>query len=181
MSDQFIGEIRMFAGNFAPAGWALCNGQLLLVTQNTALFAIIGTTYGGNGTTNFAVPNLQGIAPMQPGQGAGLSNHDLGETAGVTTVTLTPQQSAAHSHLLQANTAVGNSATPSGNVYRFSRSHVAPNPPAAVETYSTQAPDTFLNPTALATTGGVQGHNNLMPYLAVTFIIALTGMFPPRP
>jgi len=180
MSDQFLGEIRIFAGNFAPANWALCNGQLLSISQYSALFSLLGTTYGGNGTTTFALPNLQGAAPMAPGHGTGLSNHTLGEAAGSTTVTLSHSQSPPHTHLLAGDTGIGNSPTPSGHVYKFTRYHVPPNNPAAVETYSAQAPDTALNAAALTTIGGSQAHNNLMPYLTLNFIIALQGIFPPR-
>ena len=180
MTQPFIGEIRMFAGTFAPVGWSFCDGTLLAISNYDVLFSLLGTTYGGNGTTNFALPNLQAAAPMAPGHGSGLSNHDLGEAAGTATVTLTPSQSAAHTHLLAADTGIGYSATPSGNVYKFSRYHLPPANPGPVETYSAQAPDTALNPTAITTTGGSQPHNNLMPYLTLNFIIALTGIFPPR-
>ena len=180
MSDQFLGEIRIFAGNFAPTGWAFCNGQLLLITQNTALFALLGAVYGGNGSTNFALPNLQASAPMAPGQGTGLSNHDLGEVAGVATVTLSHAQSPPHTHALAGDTAIANSLTPAGHVYKFTRYHVPAHTPAAVETYSALAPDAPLNPAALVTIGGSQPHNNLMPYLTLNFIIAMTGIFPQR-
>lgn len=180
MSDQFIGEIRMFAGNFAPVGWAFCDGQLMAISQNTALFSLLGTTYGGNGTTTFALPNLHGAAPMAPGQGPGLSNHDLGETGGTTTVTLTAPENAMHSHALQGSTAQASSGAPQAAVYALGR---VSTPVGPLWPYSSQAPDTLLNPGAIlpaGPVGGNQPHNNLMPYLAVYFIIALTGMYPPR-
>jgi microcystin-dependent protein len=178
MSDQFIGEIRMFAGNFAPFGWAFCDGQLMAISQNTALFSLLGTTYGGNGTSTFALPNLQGAAPMHPGQGPGLSLHVLGETAGTDTVTLTALENAAHTHSLQGSTALASSDAPQAAVYAEGR-HTG-QPAGPVWPYSSQAPDTSLNPAAIGPVGGNQPHNNLMPYLTVSFIIALQGIFPPR-
>ncbi len=182
MSDQFVGEIRMFAGNYAPSGWALCQGQLLPIPQNTALFSILGTTYGGNGTTNFALPDLQGMAPMQPGQGPGLSHRDLGEQGGSPTVTLSQAQNALHNHLLAGTSGAAANASPSGNLYALARAVETGKPPEAVWAYKAQAPDATLNPATIAPAGSgqPQPHNNLMPYLAVTFIIALTGIFPPR-
>jgi microcystin-dependent protein len=115
MADQFVAEIRLFAGNFAPTGWAFCNGQILPIASNTALFSLLGTTYGGNGTTNFALPNLQGCAPMHPGQGPGLSLHNLGETGGAQTVTLSNSEIPAHSHLLNVSSQAGTAMSPSGN------------------------------------------------------------------
>src|ERR1700732_1256602 len=115
MSNPFLAEIRIFTGNFAPKGWALCDGQLMSISQNTALFSLLGTTYGGDGKSNFALPNLQGMAPMQPGQGPGLSLRDLGETAGEQTVTLLQSEMPSHTHTLQAPVTTGTSANPSGN------------------------------------------------------------------
>src|SRR5499426_1456428 len=115
MADAFVAEIRIFTGNFAPRGWAWCTGQLLPISQNTALFSLLGTTYGGDGKSNFALPNMQGNAPMHPGQGPGLSLHDLGETGGSETVSLLESEIPAHSHGLLAVTAVGNRANPGGN------------------------------------------------------------------
>jgi len=180
MSDQFLGEIRIFAGNFAPQGWAFCNGQLFPPAQYAALFSLLGSIYGGDGVRTFGLPDLKAKAPMAPGQGSGLSDHLLGEAAGAATVTLSPAQSAAHTHQLAADTGVGDSATPAGHVYKFSRYHVPPSAPGPVEAYSTQAPDTAVNSTAITTTGGGLPHNNLMPYLTVNFIIALTGIMPAR-
>jgi microcystin-dependent protein len=178
MSDQFIGEIRMFAGNFAPVGWAFCSGQVLAISQFAVLFSLLGTTYGGNGTTNFALPNLQGAAPMAPGQGPGLSNHDLGEKAGSSTVTLTAPENAAHSHALQGSSALATSGAPQSAVYAEGTRFAQPSGP--LWPYSSQAPDTSLNPGAILPAGGNQPHNNLMPYLTLSFIIALQGIVPPR-
>jgi microcystin-dependent protein len=174
MSNPFVAEIRMFAGNFAPKGWALCNGQLLPISQNTALFSLLGTTYGGNGISTFALPNLQDSTPIFWGQGAGLSLYDIGQSAGSQTVTLPTTEMPSHNHNVMAYT--GDPAdtrtpgptvslgTPSpGNLYNPSVSGVAQ-----------------MNPQALSVAGSSLPHNNLMPFLAVTFIIALQGVFPPR-
>ena len=182
MSDQFVGEIRMFAGTFAPYGWALCQGQIIPIAQNPTLFSLLGTTYGGNGTTNFALPDLRGMAPMQPGQGPGLTPHVLGDQGGTAAVTLSQGQNAMHNHLLGGQSGPAANASPAGGVYAVARAVESGKPPTAVWPYSTQTPDATLNPAALAPFGSQQPqpHNNLMPYLAVTFIIALTGLFPPR-
>src|SRR5712691_9144945 len=178
MSSPFVAEIRMFGFNFPPKGWAFCNGQLLPIAQNTALFSLLGTTYGGNGTTNFALPNLQGSAPMHPGQGTGLTNRVLGEAGGETTVTLTTTNMASHTHALQGSTAAASATDPSGNVYARAQ-HGGPTVGLAWA-YTAAAPDTNLNATALGLTGSGQAHNNVMPYLTVNFIIALQGVFPAR-
>jgi len=180
MSSPFVAEIRIFACNFPPVGWAFCNGQLMSISQNTALFSLLGTTYGGDGRSTFGLPDLQGNAPMQPGQGPGLSLHDLGEMSGSDTVTLLDTENPSHSHLLAGDTANANSASPAGNVYKFGRFFVSPNPAGPVAPYSTQAPDTSLNPAAIGIAGGSQPHNNLMPYLTLNFCIALQGIFPAR-
>jgi len=168
MSEPFISEIRMFAGNYAPQGWAFCNGGLILISQNTTLFKLIGTIYGGNGTTNFRLPNLSGRVPLHAGQGSGLSNYVRGETGGVESVTLSTQQTPGHSHQLAASTAAGNSNNPQGNL-------IADGPALA---YLEAAPDTNLSPVAAVPVGGSQPHENRMPYLAVSFIIAVTGVIP---
>jgi microcystin-dependent protein len=178
MTQPFLAEIRMFAGNFAPRGWALCNGQILSISQNTALFSLLGTTYGGNGTSNFALPNLQSSAPMHAGQGPGLTNHVLGEASGTPTVTLLATGLASHTHSLQGSTALASSTDPSAGVYAEGRHTGSPAGPAWP--YSTLAPDANLNPTSLGQTGGNQPHNNLMPYLTLNFIIALQGIYPAR-
>lgn len=171
MADPFVAEIRIFPFNFAPRGWAWCNGQLLPISQNTALFSLLGTTYGGDGKSTFALPNLQGSAPMHPGQGPGLSLHDLGETGGSETVTLLESEIPAHSHGLQGDEDDASFMTPqnmylaSGNQMYFS---------------SNPTPNTTLSPSALAAAGGSQPHNNMMPYLTFYFCIALQGVFPQR-
>lgn len=177
MSSPFVAEIRMFAGNFAPRGWALCNGQIIAIAQNTALFSLLGTTYGGNGTSNFALPNLQGRVPIHSGQGPGLSNYVVGETAGVETVTLLQSEITGHSHTLSAEDPGIGSADQS-----------APGPTSVLAQstggFAFRADATTqpvpMNQSAVSTLGGGQPHNNLQPYLAVTFIIALQGVFPAR-
>ena len=172
MSEPFVGEIRTFAGNFAPVGWAFCYGQLIPISQNTALFSLLGTTYGGDGRTNFALPDLRGRAPMHAGSGPGLTPRSLGESGGAETVTVTPAQAPAHSHAFRASSGGANSADPSGNVLANA---------GAKALYAAGAADTPMSAGAVAPAGGEQPHNNLMPYLAVSFIIALQGIFPSRP
>lgn len=173
--EPYIGEIKMFGGNFAPRGWALCNGQLLSIAQNTALFSILGVTYGGNGQTTFALPNLMGRVPMHWGQGAGLTNRVLGETAGTETVTLLNSQMPAHNHLISASSVGGNASTPQGN-YDAVYVNEAGDP---VNIYGT-TPNTTMNVAAVSASGGSQPHANMQPYQCVSFIIALEGIFPPR-
>lgn len=173
MADPFVAEIRIVPFNFAPRGWAFCDGQLLPLSQNTALFSLLGTTYGGNGKTNFALPNMQGNAAMFWGQGPGLSLYDIGETGGSTTVTLLTSEIPAHNHneiVRPTALASGQSATPQGNF--GGRSNSRP--------YNTSAPNTTMGTTAVGMQGGSQPHNNMMPYLTLNFIIALQGVFPPR-
>jgi microcystin-dependent protein len=172
MADPFVAEIRIFPFNFAPRGWAWCNGQLLPLSQNTALFSLLGTTYGGDGKSTFALPDLEGRAAMHPGQGPGLSLRDLGETGGVETVTLLESEIPSHSHALMASGAVGNRTNPSGNaIARTSgATPYAPAGPAGAQ----------AAPEAVAPAGGDQPHNNLQPYLTFYFNIALQGVFPPR-
>lgn len=177
MSNPFVAEIRIFAGNFAPKGWALCNGQLMPISQNTALFSLLGTTYGGDGKSTFALPNLQGSAPLQPGQGPGLSLYDLGETGGEQNVTLLQTEMASHSHLANCLSAAGNQNTPSNNTWAAT---VAIGRGSGPPNYSTQGPTTLMNPFATSIAGGSLPHNNMSPYLGLTFIIALQGVFPPR-
>ena len=169
MADPFVAEIRIFPFNFAPKGWAWCDGQLLPLSQNTALFSLLGTTYGGNGKSNFALPDLQGRAPMHPGQGPGLSLHDLGETGGSETVTLLESEIPSHAHTQQASLEDGERPSPA-NRYpgRGTALYAAPQNLAA------------LDPNALAPAGGDAPHNNLQPYLTFYFCIALQGVFPPR-
>jgi microcystin-dependent protein len=172
MADPFVAEIRIFPFNFPPKGWAFCNGQLLPLSQNTALFSLLGTTYGGDGKSTFALPNIQGSAVMHPGQGPGLSLHDLGELGGTETVTLLQSEIPAHTHAMRAD------ASDPANVKLV-------NPAASFAisqeglVYQDQA-DTTLAPEALAPAGGGLPHNNLQPYLTLNFNIALQGVFPPR-
>jgi microcystin-dependent protein len=174
MADPFVAEIRVFPFNFAPKGWAWCNGQLLPLSQNTALFSLLGTTYGGDGKSTFALPDLQGRAAMHPGQGPGLSLHDLGETGGAETVTLLQSEIPAHAHSVNAQNSNSNLNDPAntvlgrpfggGTLYKL---------PAAANVGSMAAE-------AVGPAGGAQPHNNLQPYLTFYFNIALQGVFPPR-
>lgn len=172
--DPFVAEIRIFPFNFAPKGWAFCDGQILPISQNTALFSLLGTTYGGNGQSTFALPDLQGRAPMHPGQGPGLSLHDLGETGGSETVSLLESEIPSHTHTLMANPVAGNRTNPGGNSIART-SGAAPYLPA-----SPVPPLVSLSGQAVSPAGGDQPHNNLMPYLTLNFCIALQGVFPPR-
>ncbi|TGD78049.1 phage tail protein [Hymenobacter wooponensis] len=171
--EPFVGEIMLFAGNFAPKGYLLCQGQLLNISQNTALFSILGTTYGGNGQTNFALPDLRGRFPMQQGQGPGLSYHSQGEMAGTETVTLLNSQMPAHNHQLNASTAAGNSDSPSGNV-------LANNGRGGPQFTSAGTTNTPMNPQSVGVAGGNQPHENMPPYLALNFCIAVDGIYPSR-
>lgn len=170
MSSPYIGEIRMFGGNFAPAGWAFCNGALVPISENDALFNLIGTTYGGDGQTTFALPDLQGRAPVHAGQGPGISqNYTIGEKAGVESVTLTAQQIPIHNHAFVASGDAADQITGSNGVVAF---------PPTLAMYFASAPDSALNVASVAQSGGSQLHDNLQPYLAVSFIISLFGVFP---
>jgi microcystin-dependent protein len=166
MAQPYVGEIRMFAGNFAPAGWMFCEGQLLPISENETLFQLIGTTYGGDGQSTFALPDLRGRLPMHQGSG-----FILAETGGVETVTLTTQQIPIHTHPFLASGNNADSTQPTSNM-------------AGVETvfgvtaYGTDLPKTTLLPTMISITGGSQPHNNFQPYLCVDFIISLFGIFP---
>ena len=170
--DQFVGEIRMFAGNFAPEGWALCNGQVLPIAQNTALFSLLGTMYGGNGMNNFALPDLRGRAPVSFGMGPGLTNRDIGESGGSERINLTVDQLPTHSHVVGAVTSNANQSSPIGNFPATTK--------VLDKEYSNSLPNTTFNNTMLNLTGGNQPINNLQPYLTVNFIIALQGIYPPR-
>jgi len=170
MANPFLGEIRMFGGNFAPARWALCNGQILPISQNTALFSLLGTQFGGNGTTTFALPNLQSRSPMHQGQGPGLSDRVMGEEAGTENVTLLSTMMPAHTHQVKAVGSAGTSTSPVGNSWASS----------TTRPYSNQAPTTAMALGTLSPAGGNQPHDNLQPYLVITFIIALQGVFPAR-
>jgi microcystin-dependent protein len=171
MADPFVAEIRIFGFNFAPKGWAFCDGQLMPLSQNTALFSLLGTTYGGNGKSNFALPDLQGRAAMQPGQGPGLSLHDLGETGGSETVSLLESEIPAHSHALVVSQAEGLERIPTNQLFATG---------TGIGAYAAPAGLTQLNPNAVTPAGGDQPHNNMQPYLTLNFCIALQGVFPPR-
>lgn len=178
MSEPFIGQVMMFAGNFAPRGWAFCQGQILSIAQNTALFSILGTTYGGNGQTTFALPDLRGRSPIQPGQGPGLSPITLGQQGGTETMTLLSNNMPAHNHTLNAfNGDVGNAANPSGNALGIGK---VPSSGEMINMYSNSAPSAQLAPGTVGIAGGSQPFNIRDPYLAINFIIALEGIFPSR-
>lgn len=175
MSSPFVAEIRMFGFNFAPTGWAQCNGQLLPISQNTALFSLLGTVYGGDGKSTFALPNLQGSVPVEQGQGSGLSEYFLGQQSGSQTVTLLQSEMPAHNHFMQAYTGdPADNRIPAPNM-----SLGTPDPGLAYSSTSTGL--TQMNFQALGIAGGGLPHNNLMPYLVVNFCIAMQGVFPPRP
>lgn len=174
MADPFVAEIRIFPFNFAPRGWAWCDGQLMPLSQNTALFALLGTTYGGNGKSNFALPDLQGRTPMHPGQGPGLSEHFLGEVSGSETVTLLESEMPSHSHAMRASADPANAQIPSPAV-TLARS-------AGGSAYSTTTTGLVpMSDMTLTPAGGDQPHNNMQPYLTFYFCIAMQGVFPPRP
>ncbi len=175
MSEAFIGEIIMFGGNFAPRNWAFCNGQLMPISQNTALFSILGTTYGGDGQVTFALPDLRGRVPVHPGQGPGLSNYVLGEVSGTETVTLLTSEMPAHNHLLTANSSVNGSPSPSNNFSAI----VTDLGGEQLNAYNPTANATMA-PNAITPTGGNLPHNNMQPFLCVNFIICLYGIFPSR-
>jgi microcystin-dependent protein len=174
MADPFVAEIRIFPFNFAPKGWAWCDGQLMPLSQNTALFSLLGTTYGGDGKSTFALPDLQGRAPMHPGQGPGLSLHDLGETGGSETVTLLESEIPAHAHALQASNQPGEDPNPSPT------EAIARSVGASLYQDTVNSGLVSLADVAIAPAGGDQPHNNLQPYLTFYFCIALQGVFPPR-
>jgi len=169
--DPFVAEIRIFPFNFAPKGWAWCDGQLLPLSQNTALFSLLGTTYGGNGKSNFALPDLQGRAPMHPGQGPGLSLHDLGETGGSETVSLLSSEIPHHNHAIKAVPEPADLKTPDN--YSLAASTQG-------KVYANGATNVSMAPAQIQPTGGNFPHNNMMPYLTAYFCIALQGVFPPR-
>jgi microcystin-dependent protein len=175
MASPFVAEIRIFPFNFAPKGWAFCDGQILPLSQNTALFSLLGTTYGGDGKSNFALPDMQGNAAMHPGQGPGLSLHDLGESSGSDTVTLLTSEMPSHNHTAEAdaNNLNASAVSPNGAV---------PVNASPVHSFSNVASPQLgsMNPSMVGVVGGSQPHNNLMPYLVLNFCIALQGVYPPR-
>jgi microcystin-dependent protein len=173
MSDPFVAEIRMFAGNFAPTGWAQCNGQLLPISQNTALFSLLGTYYGGDGKSTFALPDLEGSAPVGQGQGTGLSEYFLGQSSGSDTITLLNSEMPNHNHFVQGNFNSGDVFTPGPTVV------LANSDPGNAYT-AASANLVQMAFQAVTVTGSSLPHNNMMPFLTVLFIIAMQGVFPPR-
>ena len=171
MSEPFVGEIRMFAGNFAPRGWAFCDGQLLAVSQNDALFSLLGTIYGGDGRTTFGLPDMRGRIPIHAGSGPGLSPRRLGAKAGAEKVTLTTNQLPSHTHPIQGSSALADSTDPGGRV---------PAQGTAIDLYATSAPSINFSSSAVTNIGGSRSHSNLMPFLCINFIIALFGIYPSR-
>jgi microcystin-dependent protein len=179
--DPFVAEIRIFPFNFAPKGWAFCDGQLLPISQNTALFSLLGTTYGGDGKATFALPNLQGNVPMFYGQGPGLSLYDIGQTGGSSNVTLLATELPSHNHTVMATTVQGTSNDPNGNMLGegyFSNQTTSGN--LAYYTPATSPPPVTMNANMIAFAGNSFPHNNMMPYLTLNFCIALQGVYPPR-
>ncbi len=171
MSEPFVGEIRMFGFNFAPQGWAQCNGQLLPISQNTALFSLLGTTYGGDGRITFALPDMRSRVPVCQGQGPGLSSYAEGQAGGAQTVTLAAGQMPGHTHPVKASSSAAASDQPEGRALARSASHIYAAKPDA---------STVMNADMLGAAGGSQPHENIQPYLAVNFCIALNGIFPSR-
>lgn len=170
MGEPFVGEIRMFGGNFAPAGWAFCQGQLMAIAENDTLFTLIGTTYGGDGQSTFGIPDLQGRAPMHAGQGPGISQtYQLGEKAGVETVTLTTNQLPIHNHSFLASISAPSSTDPTNQVIAQS---------SQIHMFTEDVTNKQMNPNALTQVGGSQPHENIQPYLCISFIISLFGVFP---
>ncbi|MGQ0587951.1 MAG: phage tail protein [Sphingosinicella sp.] len=169
MAQPYVGEIRMFAGNFAPAGWMMCDGQLLAISENETLFQLIGTTYGGDGQSTFALPNLQSRIPIHAGSGPGGITRQLAEAGGTESVTLTTQQIPVHNHAFLASTATGTQNSPAGEVLASGSS---------VLIYRPQAPSQPLAAQTISPTGGSQPHDNMVPYLCINFIISLFGIFP---
>jgi microcystin-dependent protein len=176
MSTPFLAEIRMFGFNFAPKGWAFCNGQLMPISQNTALFSLLGTFYGGDGRSTFGLPNLAGSSPMMQGQGQGLSLRDIGEVGGEEAVTLLQTELPQHAHTLNAFSGAADQDSPTNNTWAQSQGgRLGPNLFTA-----TNANPTRMSPAALSISGGGLPHNNMPPYLTVNFCIALQGVYPPR-
>lgn len=170
MADAYTGEIRLFAGAFAPRNWAFCDGSILPIQSNTPLFSVISTRYGGDGRQTFALPNLRGRAPLHPGDAPGLTPRSLAEAGGVASVALTPSQMPVHTHQVRADSKALSQTDPSNATW-------ASAPRAQSANYAASA-NTTMNPSALAATGGNQAHNNMQPYLAVTYIICLSGYYP---
>ncbi len=174
MAEAFVGEIRIVGFNFAPQGWAACDGQLLPISQNTALFSLLGTNFGGNGQTNFGLPNLQGRAAMHWQQGPGLSNYDVGQTGGESAVTLNTSQMPAHAHGLQGDRETASLNSTNGNLTANT------GPGASLYAAALPSSPPSLAPQAVVTAGNSQPHNNLAPYQTMMFVIALQGIYPSR-
>lgn len=175
MSDPFVAEIRIVGFNFPPKGWALCNGQLIPISQNTALFSLLGTTYGGDGKSTFALPDLQGRAPLHPGQGPGLSDRVLGEQGGSQAVSLLSSEVPAHTHAAGASSQPGGSNSPQAGIWAKTEALGAEQ-----AHYAPAAPTEPMSGDAISPSGGGQPHNNMPPYLVLNFCIAMQGIFPPR-
>lgn len=171
MSEPFVGEVRMFAGNFAPRGWAFCDGQLLAVSQNDALFSLLGTIYGGDGRTTFGLPDLRGRIPIHAGSGPGLSPRRLGSKGGAENVTLTVNQLPSHTHAMQASADAATTPNPAGSVLAATLTSTP---------YIEDTPNVNLSGNAVTNVGGSRSHTNLMPFLCIHFIIALVGIYPSR-
>ncbi len=176
MSEPFLGSIMPIGFNFAPRGWAFCQGQILPINQNQSLYSLLGTTYGGDGRTTFALPDLRGRASIHMGTGPGLSPRNLGSRGGHETITLTQGQLPSHRHLMNVRKEDGNIRNPKNDILAASKTASGEN----VNTYSDQAADGTLQPDAISLTGGGQAHSNLDPYLTINFVIALVGLFPSR-
>ncbi len=181
MSNPFVAEIRMFTFNFAPKGWAICAGQLLPISQNTALFSLLGTNYGGDGKSTFALPNLQGNSAMHPGQSAVGTQYFLGEEGGEATHTLINAEMPIHNHQVAGDTNFGTNADPSGLVYMRGNYDDGMGHTGGVQVYDAAAPDSPLAVSAVGPVGNSTPHNNLMPFLTFNFCIALQGVYPQRP
>lgn len=171
MSEPYVGEIRMFAGNFAPRGWAFCDGQLLAVSQNDALFSLLGIIYGGDGRTTFGLPDLRGRIPIHAGSGPGLSERRLGAKGGAEKITLTVNQLPSHSHPLRGSTDIATDSNPEGRV---------PAQTSTFDLYQSGSPSSDLANSSVTQIGGSRSHTNLMPFLCIHFIIALVGIYPSR-
>jgi microcystin-dependent protein len=180
MSNQFLGEIRIFAGNFAPRGWALCQGQLMAIAQNTALFSLLGTSYGGDGRVTFALPDLRGRAPVQQGQGPGLSPYDVGELQGTELASLLLTEMPGHTHLIGVNNVAGTVTDPTDGIAAPINTGTARSPDLKYLGYTAPPANGTMNPAAMSVAGGGQPHNNLQPYVCITYIIATEGIFPSR-
>ena len=176
MADPFVAEIRIWATDFAPRGWAQCNGQLMPISQNTALFSLLGTNYGGNGTSNFALPNMQGNVPVHAGFSSFGQQFFVGEQSGSEFVTLITSEIPAHAHVVNADTGIANTTSASGGFYKSG--NLPGTPAKAIASFTTDAPNTTLDLRTVGVSGGSQPHNNMMPYLTLNFCIALQGIFP---